>query len=158
MRQVCCLCGKKAKARCNGKNGGATYKGPLCAAHYERLRRYGDPTFKPEFRSDKGRVFRTLDKRYKTSEGYFNVFRPLHPNAKKSGYVLEHRWVMSCHLGRPLKNGETVHHKNGDRGDNRIENLELRDGPHGKGSSVEDLEVWAIEFLRDLGYSIRSCE
>jgi len=55
---------------------------------------------------------------------------------------------MEERLGRELLPGETVHHRNGVRDDNRLENLELRVGAHGPGCSREDAVAWAEEILR----------
>lgn len=58
-------------------------------------------------------------------DGYVTVKAHGHPSANKLGYIREHRLVMEEMIGRQLEPHERVHHKNGDRGDNRPENLEL---------------------------------
>lgn len=63
--------------------------------------------------------------RLRHSQGYILLYVPGHPCANKSGYVLEHRVVMEQHVGRSLSPDEIIHHLNGNKSDNRIENLKL---------------------------------
>lgn len=79
------------------------------------------------------------------------LYRPGHPNSTTGGTILEHRFVMSEHLGRPLLEEENPHHRNGHRSDNRIENLELWSTSQPKGQRVEDKLAWAREMIELYG-------
>lgn len=61
--------------------------------------------------------------RLTTIHGYSMLYRPGHPMATKAGYVMEHRLLMAESLGRQLAASEVVHHINGNRGDNSLQNL-----------------------------------
>lgn len=86
--------------------------------------------------------------------GYRIIFKPGHPNSLNRGSIFEHTYIMSEHIGRALVEGETVHHKNGIRDDNRIENLELWNNRHGKGQRVEDRINFYKEFLDFYGFDV----
>jgi hypothetical protein len=103
-------------------------------------------------RSEKPFEERKLTGRYARNKipnqhGYIHYYDPVSPHANSKGYVYEHRLVMGEHLGRVLLPEESVHHKNGDRSDNRIENLELWSKSQPCGQRVEDKLAWAREII-----------
>src|SRR5215218_2337695 len=113
--------------------------------HYVRHRRGLplEPPIKPHPQRRKPRTTRYTDRR-----GYIRVYRPEHPNAVGLGWVYEHVLVMSQLLGRPLFPDEQVHHRNGQRDDNRAGNLELWTTlRQPTGQRVEDLVRWALTIL-----------
>lgn len=91
--------------------------------------------------------------RHITAGGYVKLYAPNHPMANgHGGYIAEHRLVMEKMLGRFLLPGENVHHKNGQKDDNREENLELWIKKQPQGQRVEDQVRWARELLRLYGH------
>ena len=127
--------------KADGCDNATQNRGRYCPKHYWRLRNHGSldlPAAKPKREPT----------RWVTRWGYMHVYLPSHPMANSAGAVYEHRLVMAEHLGRNLLSSESVHHINGDRLDNRIENLELWSKAQPAGQRVDQKVEWAVELLR----------
>lgn len=157
------------------------YAKGLCKSHYSRARKYGDPLGKRLVNADKtcvgdscdnpvfarelchghyqrvrngveldrpiGRAWREYPYEVTNSKGYVVVVT----GRRLSDRIPKHRLVMEQYLGRPLLNHESVHHRNGDRSDNRLENLELWSTSQPYGQRIADKIRFALEIIEMYG-------
>lgn len=140
------MIGKNGPKCIIGNCNGVPVARNMCATHYDRWNKRGTPGTEEIKRERNGKIYNI--------GGYQVIYMPEHPNSRAAGGVSVHTIVMCEKIGRPLLPHESVHHKNGIRDDNRIENLELWTRSQPYGARVEDKIAWAIEFLGEYGYDV----
>jgi hypothetical protein len=119
----------------------------LCPMHRRRFKKFGDVGPAGPARWRDGKWDRPRRESFVNDGGYRMIYAAESPAANSRGYVVEHRYEMAKRLGRELYAGENVHHINGVRTDNRLENLELWVTSQPSGQRPVDLVVWAKEIL-----------
>ncbi len=108
---ICKNCGKKKRVPYCHRN--SKFCSSLCGNRYLAKTQRGSkhPMWNKGIKKDK--------------YGYSYRHVKYHPNMNSQNYVFEHRIIMEDYLGRFLKENEIIHHKNGIKYDNKIENLQL---------------------------------
>jgi hypothetical protein len=131
VNEICTVDGCENAARGRG----------LCGTHLTRLRVHGDVQEETAVKQSAGAGY--------VHHGYRVVPVPVADRHLVYGKTaeLEHRYVMAKMLGRPMTSAESVHHRSGDRLDNRPENLELWSRWQPSGQRVADKILAAVELL-----------
>lgn len=136
----CKSCGTKPPVRGTSARPKTGLTRGLCSRCYSKAHAKG--LLDQVAESPVGRYYRPLGSKFVDRSGYVTV-------KTSTGTVHEHRLVMAEALGRELLPMENVHHINGDRADNRLENLELWASPQPYGQRVTQLIAYIAEFHRE---------
>lgn len=141
----------------------------LCGRCLRQKKEIDDPSYRQKriiYNRRMHRIYRNQDpdgplRHAPSGSGYLNKYgykvitKVGHANQlSPKGAILEHTFIMSEHLGRPIRKNESVHHKNGIRNDNRIENLELWHRSQPPGQRLEDKIEWSKKLLEEYGYLV----
>lgn len=133
---------KTCSKECDGERKKSIYKG-------ENNPNYGNRgANNPMFKGD-----RRISK-----YGYYELYRPDHPNAKKDGWIFEHRLIMSEYLGRPLAEYEHVHHIDENKLNNDFNNLKVMSMSEHIKYHNSKKELVRDELGRIIGYKLKEAE
>lgn len=120
----------------------------LCEMHRQRMKAGRDLSL-PKFAKNRP-ADPYVGNWFDNGHGYIvrNEFGAFTSGRREVRVVFQHRWLMEQKLGRSLLPTESVHHINGVRYDNRLDNLELWSKSQPAGQRVADKVEWATELLK----------
>lgn len=142
----------KRCGKCRNKHG--TVGCPECGANMRRASKTCKACYSTSLLNEGSPTWK--GGRHITRYGYVLVLNPertaLDRGSKR--YMPEHRLVVEQNIGRKLFAHENVHHINGIRDDNRLENLEIWSTSQPSGQRVDDKLKWATMYLEQYGYKV----